>query len=280
MRCGPDRSSPVSADSTLPSMLRLALSLFGCASPTRTPDGSSSGTGLECLSCPTCGSSTPEPQGLTCCTAGSHVKTFPSPEGDSASSATDPLSGSPTLTRFARFVHDSSSSRTSPASSPRWADVQGSLLSGPSSPIWPKRGTWDLGSAFEPPTSGRPTDASASSSLLGTPRANPSGGPSDVTLTDAIVRTSLGTKPNPRLLPTPRAAASRTSRTAATRQDSRSAPSLEQAIEIAQGILPRELQSIDEVPKSWTGASTNPRFGNGSTSPEPSRPDQLTIEDA
>jgi hypothetical protein len=74
---------------------------------------------------------------------------------------------------------------------------------------------------------------------------------SDVTLTDAVVLTDLGRTANPRLLPTPRAAADRTSRSAATRQDSRSAPSLGQAVEIAQGLLPREFTSWEELPPSW-----------------------------
>ncbi len=54
-----------------------------------------------------------------------------------------------------------------------------------------------------------------------------------------------------RLLPTPRVAATRTSRGAMIRENSRSAPSLEQAVEIAQGILPRELNDWAEAPASW-----------------------------
>lgn len=53
------------------------------------------------------------------------------------------------------------------------------------------------------------------------------------------------------LLPTPRAAAQRTSHTAATRQDSRSGPSLAQAIEIANHQLPHEFDSWDDLPNSW-----------------------------
>jgi hypothetical protein len=52
-------------------------------------------------------------------------------------------------------------------------------------------------------------------------------------------------------LPTPRGATDRTSRTAATRRDSRSAPSLEQAIEIASGTLPREFEDWEQLPLSW-----------------------------
>lgn len=50
---------------------------------------------------------------------------------------------------------------------------QGSLLeaSGESCTTWPRQGTWDRGFAWELPTSGPPTDASESSSLLPTPSA-------------------------------------------------------------------------------------------------------------
>jgi hypothetical protein len=97
--------------------------------------------------------------------------------------------------------------------------------------------------------------------LLPTPTAmdsKASGGstPADVTLTDAVVRTEMGTQPNPRLMPTPRVGADRTSRSAATRRDSMSAPSLGQAVEIAQGILPREFISWEELPPSWHGDRT------------------------
>jgi DNA (cytosine-5)-methyltransferase 1 len=54
-----------------------------------------------------------------------------------------------------------------------------------------------------------------------------------------------------RLLPTHRVSATRTSRDAATRFDSRSGPSLDQALEIARGELPREFESWAELPASW-----------------------------
>jgi len=101
--------------------------------------------------------------------------------------------------------------------------------------------------------------------LLPTPTAiasAASGGlsPSDVTLTDAVERTAMGTRPNPRhapLLPTPKAAAARTSRKALTQQHW-SAPSLEQALEIARGELPRELFSWEELQGSSGGSSRPP----------------------
>src|SRR5439155_8965919 len=54
-----------------------------------------------------------------------------------------------------------------------------------------------------------------------------------------------------RLLPTPRVSATRTGRHAATSPTSRSGPSLEQATEIAGGILPRELGAWHEAPAAW-----------------------------
>jgi hypothetical protein len=73
----------------------------------------------------------------------------------------------------------------------------------------PVSGMWAGGQVFELPTPVHHTDGSGSSSLP-TPTARDSaasGGstPSDVTLTDAVVRTELGTRENPRHLPTPRA---------------------------------------------------------------------------
>jgi hypothetical protein len=72
-----------------------------------------------------------------------------------------------------------------------------------------------------------------------------------------------------RLLPTHRSAANRTSRSAATRRDSMSGPSLEQATEIAAGRLPREFTSWEELPESWqpapdaeTPSSTTTREGS------------------
>jgi DNA (cytosine-5)-methyltransferase 1 len=63
------------------------------------------------------------------------------------------------------------------------------------------------------------------------------------------------------LLPTPRVAATRTSKSAAIRPDSRSAPSLEQAVEISRGLLPRELAGWDEAPNSWQPMPGGNRWG-------------------
>ncbi|MER7167273.1 DNA cytosine methyltransferase [Micromonospora sp. NPDC000207] len=51
------------------------------------------------------------------------------------------------------------------------------------------------------------------------------------------------------LLPTPRVSAIRTGRSAIL--NSASSPSIEQALELARGEVPRELQSLDEAPASW-----------------------------
>jgi hypothetical protein len=82
-----------------------------------------------------------------------------------------------------------------------------------------------------------------------------------------------------RLLPTPRVSASRTSRSAAVRRDSMSAPSLEQALEIARGETPREFTDEDSLPPSWRGATTPPQ-SNGGNEPSEGRPRlPLTNED-
>jgi len=82
-----------------------------------------------------------------------------------------------------------------------------------------------------------------------------------------------------RLLPTPRVAAARTSRRAMVENRQWAAPSLEQAIELSQGELPREFNTWDEIP-GWNGELTNPRSAGGSTPSDAKRPGQLTIEAA
>lgn len=93
-----------------------------------------------------------------------------------------------------------------------WESEVADLLSERSEPfsaIWPRSGMTRAGVAFELPMLALPTPASESSSLP-TPTArdsSASGGsnPSNVTLTDAVERTRLGTVENPRhLLGTPR----------------------------------------------------------------------------
>jgi len=105
--------------------------------------------------------------------------------------------------------------------------------------------------------------------LLPTPRASDGvkgcpaqrGSKGDPTLPAVAVRLDhrtadpSGVEPPGRLLPTPRVAATRTGRRAATAPDSRSGPSLEQAAEIADGSLPRELGSWREAPASWRPAA-------------------------
>lgn len=77
--------------------------------------------------------------------------------------ATDRRSGSTWREPFAYFDPDSCS----------WRMCQGSLLeaSGESCTTWPRQVTWDQQFAWELATSGHPTDASESSSLLPTPSA-------------------------------------------------------------------------------------------------------------
>jgi DNA (cytosine-5)-methyltransferase 1 len=62
------------------------------------------------------------------------------------------------------------------------------------------------------------------------------------------------------LLPTPRVAATRTGRSAIL--GSASSPSLDQALELARGEVPRELRALDEAPPSWRLLPT-PRATDG-----------------
>lgn len=105
--------------------------------------------------------------------------------------------------------------------------------------------------------------------LLPTPRASDGikgcpaqrGSKGDLTLASAAVRIETVAADSGidgpddgsegRLLPTPRVAATRTGRHAATSPTSGSGPSLEQATEIAGGVVPRELGSWDEAPAAW-----------------------------
>lgn len=80
-------------------------------------------------------------------------------------------SGTAWLTPFALFNPDTSSSKTSLGSRPRWVPAQGSLLLEQLSLTWPRQGMWDLGYAYELPTSELHTNESESSSLLPTPNA-------------------------------------------------------------------------------------------------------------
>ncbi|MFC4897992.1 hypothetical protein ACFQVD_26785 [Streptosporangium amethystogenes subsp. fukuiense] len=92
----------------------------------------------------------------------------------------------------------------------------------------------------------------------------------------AAVRPSLDSIE--KLLPTPRVSATRTSR--GTMLKHSSSPSLEQAIELTSGIVPRELTSLEEAPGSWHGVHTSPPSDAGSTSSDDLPLGQLTIEDA
>lgn len=112
---------------------------------------------------------------------------------------------------FAHFDPDSRSWRTSQLS------FETLMPSASCSPIWPRSGMTRSGTAYRRPPSAPLTSETGSFSLL----------------------------------PTPRSAASRTSRRAATARQSRSAPSLDQAVELMAGVLPRELTSLDEAPASW-----------------------------
>jgi len=111
-------------------------------------------------------------------------------------------------------------------------------------------------------------------SLLPTPRASDGekGGPNqrgskgDLALPSAVVQ----------LLPTPRVAAGRTGRSAIL--NSSSSPSLEQAAELVNGEVPRELKGLEKPPPSWSGDGSRPPSKGGKRSPDAVLPGQLTID--
>lgn len=109
--------------------------------------------------------------------------------------------------------------------------------------------------------------------LLPTPTATPYGNNQSPS-PGAAVRPSLDSLA-PTLLPTPRAAAARTSRMAI--KEHSSSPSLEQAIELAAGQVPRELASLNDAPKSWRGASSSTPSADGSTPSDGPPLGQLTL---
>lgn len=114
---------------------------------------------------------------------------------------------------------------------------------------WPRSGMTCDGIAYPLPASA-PLTSVIGGSVLPTPTAS-SYGSNQSASPGASVRPGLETMARRNLWPTPRVAADRTSRAAATRRDSRSAPSLAQAVELAAGMLPRELFDLDEAPESW-----------------------------
>jgi hypothetical protein len=185
--------------------------------------------------------------------------------GDGAAPTTNGGSGLPSLTLFADYDPATCS----------WKMCQESLFPGgmtaaDGTPLrsracwetWPRAGTTRSGTAYLLRPSAPLTSVTAGSRLP-IPTATPSGynrSNSD----GAAVRPSLETMARRGLWPTPRVSATRTSRRAAMAAHLRSAPSLEQAVELVEGILPRELESLDEVPDSWARLWPTPRASDGS----------------
>ena len=63
-------------------------------------------------------------------------------------------------------------------------------------------------------------------------------------------------EPSSGLWPTPRVCCNRTSKKAMGKGSS-SAPSLEQAVELASGIMPREIETLEGLPPSWAAAASH-----------------------
>lgn len=97
--------------------------------------------------------------------------------------------------------------------------------------------------------------AAAEGQLLPTPTAGDSRSSGRHTTTTGVMHSGTTLTDAARLLPTPKVAADRTSRGALTKEGHWSAPGLGQAVELADGVLPREYESWEEVqgnqPTSW-----------------------------
>lgn len=143
-------------------MLPLALSLLGCAKPTPIAERSSSGTGPEFLSCPTCGRSTSPPRESTCFTAATPVSRSALP-GSARERTIRGISGPSSPDAFAFYDPDLLSLRMSQAT--LLSDSTGCSLT------LPKWGLLCGGALYELPTPALLTNGHGSSGLLGTPSA-------------------------------------------------------------------------------------------------------------
>lgn len=167
------------------------------------------------------------------------ARTSPTRAGGKGSRAPAPVSGRTCVTSFAQYDPATSSWKTS---RPFLFEDSTSL------PLtWPRAGMTSNGIAYQRRPSApitRETDGGG----LPTPSAS-SYGSNQSASAGASIRPSLETMARHGLWPTPRAGADRSSRKALRRH--RSAPSLAQAVELADGILPREIKSLAEAPPSW-----------------------------
>ena len=145
-----------------------------------------------------------------------------------------------TLVEVVAPMSDPVAHRRSGARSGGWAPAQDVLFGDFESLRWPVAGLTATGTAWELPADSCGGDGSA----FPTPTARDAtrgagwGGQSGRPLSEVIA-----------LLPTPRVSATRTGRGAIL--NSASSPSLDQALEIAHGVLPRELTAWDEAPAAW-----------------------------
>jgi hypothetical protein len=203
---------------------------------------------------------------------------FPTPTGDDANNVTRESGDFQSLARETNrllptpVVTDSYGSRRSTARTDEWTSNEGTSLT---DAIWESQG--------------RETDTKGN--LLPTPSARDRKGKSarEPHRSDNGKLRSDRERPlsdieellpaDDQLLPTPRVTSERNSRKAMVENEQWSSVSLAQATELAQGILPREFKSWDEVPGSL-GASTKPPSSAGKRSSGDPLPGQLTIEDA
>lgn len=200
------------------------------------------------------------------------VRTSQTRAREKGSRALAPVSGRTCVTSFAEFDLATSSWKTSQLSL-----VEGSM----SLPrTWPRAGMTSNGTAYQRRPSA-PITRETDGGVLPTPSAS-SYGSNQSPSPGAAVRPSLESMARHGLWPTPRAGADRSSRKALS--EHRSAPSLAQAVELAAGILPREIGSLDEAAPSWRRMWATPlvrdsrTFKGAARSPNAQGGEPLTVQ--
>jgi DNA (cytosine-5)-methyltransferase 1 len=150
-----------------------------------------------------------------------------------------------------------------PSAAPQFGGLAATTAGGDSLSLLPTPAARDAERGFgygDQP--GRPLSETVAR-LLPTPAARLAdrwGSPSRETAADRLESGRRNLEDSVALLPTPRVAATRTGRSAIL--GSSSSPSLDQALELARGEMPRELASWDEAPASWRLLPT-PRATDG-----------------
>lgn len=266
-----EASSPAPASSTSAST-RPDSSTSGCAKPTRGGAPSSTSGSPGSPSTPTSGQLALSLPDESMSSQAASRAAEPAPPASAAGSRTPrPLFGTRCGAALASYDPDSSSSRTSPASS-AWRQAQASLLgrSGERfSRAWPRSGMTCAGIAFPlRPQAPRTSVTGCSPSLLPTPRASEN----EQRTTKRTPSQEAGTHGKHlaaevvRLLPTPNASVANYGEEPETFLKRQAEPAND-----GQGSTGHAGTTLSDAAYEWSGASTSPpsAAGKPSTAPRP-----------